>query len=160
MRWPPISSAWSNTSRSRCEITAGGRETVYIALGSNLGDRTEHLRTAVADLAGLPGSAVIAASRIEETPPLGGLDQPRYLNQMVLLETSMEPRELLRACQLIERKAGRVRAERWGSRPLDLDIVRYGRRQVCEPDLVIPHPQLPHRDFWLREIAELQPYES
>jgi 2-amino-4-hydroxy-6-hydroxymethyldihydropteridine diphosphokinase len=77
----------------------------------------------------------------------------------VLLETALEPRELLAACQAIERAQGRVRTEHWGSRTLDLDIVRFGGREVREPDLIIPHPELPHRDFWLRELAELEPHE-
>ncbi len=137
----------------------GGRERAYVALGSNLGDRVEHLRAARDALARLPQSRLIAASAIEETPPLGGMEQPPYLNQMVLLETGLAPHQLLQACQAIELERGRVRGERWGARTLDLDIVRYGRRQLADPDLIIPHPELPHRDFWLRELAELRPYE-
>lgn len=137
----------------------GGGEPVYVALGSNLGDRTEHLRAAREALGRLPQTRLLAASTIEETAPLAGMEQPAYLNQMVLLETELGPRELLRACQAIEADRGRVRGERWGARTLDLDIVRYGRRQLADPDLIIPHPELPHRDFWLRELAELQPYE-
>ena len=74
---------------------------------------------------------------------------------MVLLETRLEPRALLEACQAIERAEGRVRTEHWGSRTLDLDIVRFGQRRVAEPDLIIPHPELANRDFWQRELAEL-----
>jgi 2-amino-4-hydroxy-6-hydroxymethyldihydropteridine diphosphokinase len=130
-------------------------ELAWIALGSNLGDRAEYLARARAALAGLPGTTLLAESAVEETAPLGGLMQPPYLNQMVLLETALEPRALLEACQAIERAAGRARGGRWGSRTLDLDIVRYGDRVVAEPDLVIPHPGLPERDFWQRELAEL-----
>ena len=79
---------------------------------------------------------------------------------MVALETGLEPRALLAACQAIERSRGRVRTEPWGARTLDLDIVRYGDRRVDEPDLIIPHPGLPHRDFWQRELAELEHDES
>jgi 2-amino-4-hydroxy-6-hydroxymethyldihydropteridine diphosphokinase len=134
-------------------------ERAYVALGSNLGDRAGHLAAAREALARLPDTALVAASRVEETAPLAGMAQPPYLNQMVLLETRLSPRELLEACQAIERAEGRVRGERWGARTLDLDIVRYGRQQVREPDLIIPHPELPHRDFWLRELAELQAHE-
>ena len=130
-------------------------ERVYIALGSNLGDRATHLQNAREALAALPETRLIAASSIEETAPLGGKQQPPYLNQMVLLETGLEPHALLRECQAIERAEGRERAERWGSRTLDLDIVRFGTRQVRDRDLIIPHPGLSTRDFWRRELAEL-----
>src|SRR5437868_493523 len=80
-----------------------------------------------AALAALPGTPVVAHSAVEETAPLAGMAQPVYLNQMVLLETRLTPRELLEACQRIERAEGRVRDERWGARTLDLDIVRFGR---------------------------------
>jgi 2-amino-4-hydroxy-6-hydroxymethyldihydropteridine diphosphokinase len=134
-------------------------EQAYIALGSNLGDREEHLAAARAALAALPSSRLVAASAVEETEPLAGMDQPPYLNQMVRLETSLEPRALLAACQAIERSRGRVRTERWGARTLDLDIVRYGGRRIADPDLIIPHPELPHRDFWIRELAQLEAHE-
>jgi 2-amino-4-hydroxy-6-hydroxymethyldihydropteridine diphosphokinase len=126
-----------------------------VALGSNLGDRDAHLRAARAALASLPETSLVAASAIEETPPLGGMDQPPYLNQMVLLETGLQPRALLQACQDIERREGRERTERWGARTLDLDIVRFGNRRVKDRDLIIPHPGLPDRDFWQRELAEI-----
>jgi 2-amino-4-hydroxy-6-hydroxymethyldihydropteridine diphosphokinase len=134
-------------------------ERAYVALGSNLGDRAGHLAAAREALAKLPDTEVVAASAVEETAPLAGMAQPPYLNQMVLLETRLSPRELLEACQAIERARGRVRGERWGPRTLDVDIVRYGRRHLTEPDLIIPHPELPNRDFWLRELAELQAHE-
>jgi 2-amino-4-hydroxy-6-hydroxymethyldihydropteridine diphosphokinase len=134
-------------------------ERAYIALGSNLGDREEHLAAARAALAALPATRWVAASSVEETQPLAGMGQPPYLNQMVLLETSLEPRALLAACQAIERSRGRVRTEHWGPRTLDLDIVRYGGRRIADPDLIIPHPELPNRDFWIRELAELEAHE-
>ena len=134
-------------------------ERAYIALGSNLGDREEHLAAARAALAALPATRLVAASVVEETQPLAGMNQPPYLNQMVLLETSLEPRALLAACQAIERSRGRVRTEHWGARTLDLDIVRYGGRRIADPDLIIPHPELPNRDFWIRELADLEAHE-
>jgi 2-amino-4-hydroxy-6-hydroxymethyldihydropteridine diphosphokinase len=135
------------------------RERAYVALGSNLGNRAEHLAAARAALAALPRTRLVAESRVEETAPLGGMEQPAYLNQMVLLETALDPRALLAACQAIERSRGRVRGERWGARTLDLDIVRYGHRRIAEPDLIIPHPELSNRDFWVRELAELEAHE-
>lgn len=136
-------------------MTGAVPERAWVALGSNLGDRAAHLAEARAALAALPETRLVAATTIEETAPLGGLPQPAYLNQMVLLETRLTPRALLAACQAIERAAGRVRTGRWSPRTLDLDIVRFGDRLVAEPDLVIPHPGVPERDFWRREIAEL-----
>jgi 2-amino-4-hydroxy-6-hydroxymethyldihydropteridine diphosphokinase len=130
-------------------------ERVFVALGSNLGDREGHLAAACEALARLPGTRLVAASAIEETAPLAGMAQPPYLNQMVLLDTELEPHELLAALQAIEQARGRVRTARWGPRTLDLDIVAYGDRQVRDPDLVIPHPELPRRDFWQRELSEL-----
>jgi len=135
------------------------RERAYIALGSNLGDRAEHLAAARAALAALPRTRLVAESRVEETAPLAGMEQPAYLNQMVLLETALAPRALLAACQAIERSRGRVRGEHWGARTLDLDIVRYGHRRIADPDLIIPHPELSNRDFWIRELAELEAHE-
>jgi 2-amino-4-hydroxy-6-hydroxymethyldihydropteridine diphosphokinase len=133
-------------------------ERVFVALGSNVGDRAAHLAHARARLGSLPGTRLLAASRIEETAPIGPVTQPSYLNQMVLLETTLPPGELLVFCRIIEAQRGRVRrgGERWGPRTLDLDIVRYGNKTVRDPDLTIPHPELPNRDFWRREIAELE----
>ena len=145
--------------RSRPESGTSARERVFVALGSNLGDRAEHLRAAREALAALPQTALLAASTVEETAPLGGKDQPAYLNQMVMLETALEPRALLIALQSIEQQQGRRRAERWGSRTLDLDIVRFGDRQLQERDLIIPHPELSNRDFWRRELAEIESHE-
>ncbi|SRR6266581_6514883 len=130
---------------------------VYVALGSNVGDRAAHLAYARERLARLPETRVLAASTVEETAPLGGVPQDPYLNQMVLLETALEPADLLDRLLAIETARGRDRAAtvRWGPRTLDLDIVRYGDRVIAEPDLTVPHPELPHRDFWQRELAEL-----
>jgi 2-amino-4-hydroxy-6-hydroxymethyldihydropteridine diphosphokinase len=131
----------------------------FVALGSNLGDRAEYLAFGRSGLAALPETSLVAASEIEETAALGPQPQAPYLNQMVLLKTALSPRELLAACAAIERAAGRERGpERWGPRTLDLDIVRYDELAIAEPDLVLPHPELPHRAFWQRELAELIPH--
>lgn len=127
----------------------------YIALGSNLGDRDQFLARARLALAALPGSRVVAESSVEETASVGDVPQGAYLNQMVALETALSPRELLVALQRIEQSEGRVRTVHWGPRTLDLDIVRYDDQKIEEPDLVIPHPQISHRDWWQRELAEL-----
>jgi 2-amino-4-hydroxy-6-hydroxymethyldihydropteridine diphosphokinase len=127
----------------------------YVALGSNLGDRHAHLALARDRLARLPGTVLLGASPIEETAPLGGLDQPPYLNQMVALDTTLAPRALLEACQRIEAEAGRLRRERWASRTLDLDLVRFGDLVIEEPGLTLPHPALGERPFWREELAAL-----
>jgi 2-amino-4-hydroxy-6-hydroxymethyldihydropteridine diphosphokinase len=133
-------------------------EWAFVALGSNLGDRSAHLAFARERLAALPDTTLVAASAIEETEPLGPVPQGPYLNQMVLLSTKLPPRALLEACGAIERSAGRQRAVRWGPRTLDLDLVRYDDLAITEPALVVPHPELPQRPFWQRELAELMPH--
>ena len=130
-----------------------------IALGTNLGDRHEHLRSARAAIGALPGTRLLAATRVEETPPLGGMEQPAYLNQMVLVETTLAPRVLLQALQEIESANGRERHGHWGARTLDLDIVRYDDLVLTTTDLTLPHPGVATRDFWQRELAELAPHE-
>jgi len=131
-------------------------DVAYIALGSNIGDRSAHLARARAALAAIPGSHVVAESSIEETEPLGGLPQDKYLNQMIALETTLSPRALLRHLLDIEALEGRTRHERWASRTLDLDIVCYDRQVAHDPDLHVPHRELPNRAFWQRELAELR----
>ena len=140
-------------------MSAAGPSRVYVALGSNLGDRVGYLAAARSALGHLPGTRLVSASSIEETEPLGDMDQPPYLNQMLLLETTMAPRDLMHAGQAIEEANGRVRLAHWGSRTLDIDIVRYGDLSLAEPDLVLPHPGLALREFWQREIAELESHE-
>jgi 2-amino-4-hydroxy-6-hydroxymethyldihydropteridine diphosphokinase len=136
-------------------LSAPGPERVAIALGSNLGDRAAMLALARQRIAGLPKTRLLAASAVEETDPVGPVEQGRFLNQMVMVATGLEPRVLLDALLGIEREAGRVRGERWGPRTLDCDIVLFGERAVREPGLTIPHPALPERDFWRRELEEL-----
>ncbi|MBI4501149.1 MAG: 2-amino-4-hydroxy-6-hydroxymethyldihydropteridine diphosphokinase [Gemmatimonadetes bacterium] len=133
-------------------------EWAFVALGSNMGDREAVLREAKRHIAALEGTEVIAASAVEETEPLGPIPQSHYLNQMLLLRTILGPRDLLEALLAIERRMGRVRAERWGPRVIDLDIVRYDAVNLHEPGLDLPHPELPHRGFWQRELAELLPH--
>ncbi len=139
---------------------ASGWERAYIALGSNLGDRAGYLAAAREALARLRDTRLIAASMVEETAPLGVVPQPPYLNQMVLVETRLSPRELLHACRAIEQAAGRIRRMRWESRTLDLDLVRFGCRTITDPELILPHPELPNREFWQRELTELRSHDQ
>lgn len=132
-----------------------GPDTAYVAIGSNLGDRWSNLGLARQAIAGLPRTRLLGESSIEETEPLGPVAQGPFLNQMVVIETELSPRELLEHLHVIEQRAGRERTVRWGPRTLDLDIVAYGRQSVQDPDLHVPHPELPNRTFWQRELAEL-----
>ncbi len=131
-------------------------EVAYIALGSNLGDRARFLAMARDALGALPGTRVIAETPVEETAPFGPPGQDPYLNQMVAIETTLSPHDLLARLHGIERGAGRIRRVRWGPRTLDLDIVRFGDRRLSDEQLVLPHPGLRDRDFWQREVALLE----
>jgi 2-amino-4-hydroxy-6-hydroxymethyldihydropteridine diphosphokinase len=132
------------------------RDVAYVALGSNLGDRDAYLELGRTEIAALPRTRVLATTSPEETEPLGPPGQGRYLNQMIAIETELEPHELLAGLLEIERRAGRVRRERWGSRTLDLDIVVFERQKVDDDVLTVPHPALGERDFWLRELTQLR----
>jgi 2-amino-4-hydroxy-6-hydroxymethyldihydropteridine diphosphokinase len=130
-------------------------DVAYIALGSNLGDRHAYLAGARAALAALPQSRLLGESSIEETEPIGPTKQGLFLNQMVAVETELEPRELLAHLMVIETNSGRMRGVRWGPRTLDLDIVCFAQQTADEPSLRVPHPELANRPFWQRELAEL-----
>ena len=132
------------------------RDVAYVALGSNLGDRERYLSVARDALARLPTTTVLAVTPLEETPPFGPPGQGPYLNQMVAIDTELAPHALLDALQQIERRAGRVREQRWGPRTLDLDIVKFARQEVADDTLVVPHPGLRDRAFWQRELAALE----
>ena len=131
-------------------------DVAYIALGSNLGNRELALSRARAAIAAIRDTRLIAATEVEETEPIGPVPQGKFLNQMVAVSTTLPPRTLLAALHRIERAAGRVRAVRWGPRVLDLDIVMLEGTEYSDDALTIPHPELPNRDFWVRELAQLR----
>lgn len=131
-------------------------DVAYIALGSNLGNRELALARARAAIAAIRDTRLIAATEVEETDAIGPVQQGKFLNQMVAVSTTLPPRTLLAALHRIERAAGRVRAIRWGPRTLDLDIVMLEGTEYADEALVIPHPELPNRDFWQRELAQLR----
>lgn len=126
----------------------------FLALGSNLGDRLQHLRSAARRLDATEGVDVLRSSRVYETEPVGP-QQPAYLNAVIEVDTTLTPRELLGACRRVEDALGRVRAERWGPRTIDVDILVYDEQTVDEPDLVIPHPRMHERGFVLVPLGEL-----
>ncbi len=125
----------------------------FLALGSNLGDRWEHLRTAVE---GLPD--VVAVSPVYETAPVGGPEgQGSYLNVVAELDTGLSPRQLLALGRRLEAASGRVRGERWGPRALDVDVLLVGDLEVDDPDLQVPHPRMWERAFVLVPLSDLAP---
>ncbi len=131
-------------------------KTVYLALGSNLGDRAENLRAAIDALA-KAGVAVRRASSVYETEPLDVLDQPMFLNMVVEAETALMPRQLLSRTARIEREMGRKRIVAKGPRTIDIDILFYGASVINAPDLIVPHPRLAERRFVLEPLAEIAP---
>ena len=132
----------------------------FLSLGSNLGDRTAHLRRAVDQLRAGSEPAVTAVSRVYETEPVGGPDdQGAFLNLVVELAvpTGADPYRLLEQCHRLEAAAGRVRTVRWGPRTLDADVIWIDGVVVDDADLTVPHPRWRERRFVLAPLAELAP---
>jgi len=126
----------------------------FLGMGSNLGDSRRLLRDALDAL----GDQVAGVSPLYETEPVGGPPgQPNYLNVVVELDTDQTPRELLGLARRLEAAAGRERAERWGPRTLDVDVLLVGDMRVDEPDLVVPHPRMHERRFVMAPLADLAP---
>ena len=128
---------------------------VWLALGSNVGDRAGYLAAARAALPNA-GITVVKASRVAETEPVGLRDQPRFLNQVLEVETSLEPRQLLDAVKNLEQQLGRTASQRWGPREIDIDILTYDGRAVDEVGLHIPHAELQNRPFLLKLLEDLK----
>ncbi|MGZ4303166.1 MAG: 2-amino-4-hydroxy-6-hydroxymethyldihydropteridine diphosphokinase [Gaiellaceae bacterium] len=131
----------------------------FVGLGSNLGEREVTLRAAIGRLRGLPDVEVIQVSTFRDTEPVGPVDQPRFLNGAVELETGLTPRALLGALLELERAFGRDRSAGplHGPRTLDLDLLLYGAETIDEPLLNVPHPRLHERRFVLEPLVELDP---
>jgi len=131
----------------------------YVAIGSNLGDREQTLLDAVEALRAEPGVVVVAVSSLVETDPVGFLDQPRFVNGVVALETTLPARALLELLLEVERRFGRIRegVPPQGPRTLDLDLLLYGDEEIDEPGLQIPHPRMHERPFVLGPLAEIAP---
>jgi 2-amino-4-hydroxy-6-hydroxymethyldihydropteridine diphosphokinase len=137
-------------------VTSGGAtRRAYLGIGSNLGDRLEHLQLAVDDLAAADGVDLVAVSPVYETEPVGGPEQADYLNAVVAVDTDRTPRALLELARAIEAHAQRIRTVRWGPRTLDVDVLLVGDERVDEPDLVVPHPRMTERAFVVVPLADL-----
>jgi dihydroneopterin aldolase/2-amino-4-hydroxy-6-hydroxymethyldihydropteridine diphosphokinase len=128
-----------------------------LALGSNLGARQQELQRAVDQLAATPGLRVTAVSPVYETDPVGGPDQPDYLNAVVLAETDLAAADLLRRAHAIEAAGRRTREVRWGPRTLDVDIIAYGDQVSADPTLTLPHPRARERAFVLAPWRDADP---
>lgn len=126
---------------------------VFIAFGSNLGEREKNISTALSLLSSK--CAILKTSTIIETEPVGIIDQGKFLNGVVKVETLLEPREMLDLLLDIEQQMGRVRDVKNGPRIIDLDILLYGDSEINEPGLTIPHPRMQEREFVMTPLKEI-----
>lgn len=129
--------------------------TIYLGLGTNLGDRTANLQAAIAGLA--EKLVITAVSPIYQTPPWGVTDQPDFLNLCLAAQTDLPPGELLTFVKNLEVELGRQPAKRWGPRLIDIDILFYANQLVETENMIIPHPRLVERAFVLRPLADIAP---
>lgn len=131
-------------------------KTIYLSLGSNLGDRAQNLRAAIDGLS-RAGVVVRRVSSVYETAPVDLLDQPMFHNLVVDAETALMPRQLLKLIARLERELGRQRTVAKGPRTIDIDILFYGSSVIDTPDLIVPHPRIAERRFVLEPLAEIAP---
>lgn len=132
-----------------------GRNTAYLALGSNLGDRFENLKQAIRALVNEKDISVVNISSIYETEPVGYVDQDPFLNMVIQVETGLSPIELLKLSLKIENDLGRIREIKWGPRTLDLDILMYNQENIETEELIVPHPRMHQRAFVLIPLLEI-----
>jgi len=133
------------------------REIATIGLGSNLGNPVDQIERAVEAIDSLPLCRVRAVSGLYANPPIGPQDQPDYVNAVAEIETALAPVPLLRALKGLERAAGRSYTRHWGERMLDLDILTFGDREMDDPTLTVPHPEIANRHFVLAPWLEIRP---
>jgi len=131
--------------------------TVYLSLGSNLGDRRANLEAALRRLGGTAGVRIEKVSRTYRTAPVGVSEQPEFMNLVLEARTALTPLELLRAVKNIERDLGRTPGERWGPRAIDIDILIYDGVTMETEELTLPHPRLTERAFVMVPLAEIAP---
>lgn len=132
----------------------------YVAMGSNMGDRQAHVEAGREGLSGLPGTRLLAMSRVYETEPVGPVVQGPFLNAVALLETQLSPQELYKGMQALEAREGRPPGEArqaWGPRTLDLDLLLYDELIVDTPGLTVPHPRMHERWFVLKPLVDVDP---
>jgi 2-amino-4-hydroxy-6-hydroxymethyldihydropteridine diphosphokinase len=129
----------------------------FVGLGSNLDEPVAQLRRALLELAEIPHTRLIERSPLYGSTPLGPPGQPNYVNAVAMLETSLDAHSLLDELQAVEQRHGRERADRWGPRTLDLDLLLYGDALIDSPRLQVPHPQMHRRAFVLVPLHDLAP---
>ncbi len=129
----------------------------YVGVGSNLGDSRARVRGAFTALGALPDTRLISRSRLYRTRPFGPVEQGDFINAAAGLLTRLSAQELLERIRGIEAEAGRVRAERWGPRTLDLDLLVFGDVRIATADLTVPHPGIAERGFVLAPLADIAP---
>jgi 2-amino-4-hydroxy-6-hydroxymethyldihydropteridine diphosphokinase len=128
-----------------------------LALGTNMGDRVGNIGEAISTLGADGAIKVVRRSRLYRTAPWGVVDQDWFVNACVGVLTALSPHELLRRCQAVEDRMGRVRSMRWGPRIIDVDILFIGDQQICDADLVVPHPLIAERTFVLAPLKDIAP---
>lgn len=128
-----------------------------LGIGGNLGDTQQNLINVISNLAHQLDVEVLSVSKLYKTPPWGKTDQPAFLNACILVETSLTARQLLDKCLDIEQKLGRVRAERWGPRQVDIDILYFGDEVIAEEGLEVPHPRMTDRAFVMQPLSDISP---
>lgn len=128
-----------------------------LGIGGNLGDTQQNLINVISNLAHQLDVEVLSVSKLYKTPPWGKTDQPAFLNACILVETSLTARQLLDKCLDIEQKLGRVRAERWGPRQVDIDILYFGDEVITEEGLEVPHPRMTDRAFVMQPLSDIAP---
>lgn len=126
----------------------------FLSLGSNLQSPVRQLRQCHANLRSLPQTVILRRGRIDRTPPWGFTRQPDFYNQILIIETRLQPHRLLSLTQQIEAHQGRVRKKRWGPRTLDIDLLTYANRRLNSPKLSLPHPRMTEREFITRPLRE------
>ena len=146
--------------RHRASQHRASQHRVVLSVGSNLGDRLGTLQGCVQAIGGLAGTEVLAISPVYETAPVGGPAQPHYLNAVLIAGTGLAPLDLLAATQRIEADFGRIRAERFGPRTLDIDIISYDEEISDDPVLTLPHPRAHERAFVLAPWHDIDPAAS
>ena len=146
-------SGWPKRWLNRARLTL---PTVFLGLGSNLGERDVNIREALASLEAY-GVRIVKVSKMIETDPVGGPPQGLFLNAAAKVDTALLPQELLAAIHKVEASLGRVRAVKDGPRTIDIDILLYGDQKINFPELIVPHPRMWERDFVLRPLREVAP---